>query len=129
MQAIFERHQQELRDQFSRVFNKENLLQQPLSAHNLQRRVAYQLLFAIASLHRHLPLEEQRFAIEFYNRAKSVFPFDGKILVDLSEQLNDELQKCHYLVRALSCANPEPRAKENLINLFESCRKMDIENH
>jgi len=36
--------------------------------------------------------------------------------------MEDDLQKCHHFMRALSCAHPEASAKEDLINLLQNCR-------
>ena len=68
----------------------------------------------------------------FYNRAKTVFPHEGKtyhLLSQISGKEQDYLSAVYYSMRALSCSFPSSSAetRENLINLFQTVRMKDIE--
>ena len=68
----------------------------------------------------------------FYNRAKTVFPHEGKIyhlLAQLAIKDADSLAGVYNCMRALSCSYPSTTAetRENLINLFQEVRMKDIE--
>lgn len=68
--------------------------------HSLVRRVAYQLLYAVACIQKLAPeitdninQQQDRSVLEFYNKAKNVYPFDGKVFTDLGQHplLEDDL--------------------------------------
>jgi len=70
-------------------------------------------------------------ALTFYDRAKTVFPHEGKIFHQLgliSAQDKDFLNAVNLFMRALSCSFPNQATKENLINLLQQIRMMDIED-
>lgn len=61
----------------------------------------------------------------FYNRAKTVYPFEGKIFNQLavfSIKEKDYLASIYYFMWALSCHFPFETSKESLIDLFEEIR-------
>jgi hypothetical protein len=67
----------------------------------------------------------------FYDRAKTVFPHEGKIFHQLgliSAQEKDFLNSVNLLMRALSCSFPNLSSKENLIDLFQQIRLIDMED-
>ena len=60
-----------------------------------------------------------------YNRAKIVYPFEGKIynqLAVLSAKENDYLSSIYYFMWALSCHYPFLTARESLFDHFEEIR-------
>ena len=68
----------------------------------------------------------------FYNRAKTVFPHEGKVyhlLAQLSNKEKDHLSAIYNCARALSCSFPSTSAetREMLINILEEIRIKDIE--
>ena len=68
----------------------------------------------------------------FYNRAKTVFPHEGKIyhlLSQLAIKDKDYLSGVYNCMRALSCSYPSTSSetRENLINIFQEIRMKDIE--
>ena len=68
----------------------------------------------------------------FYNRAKTVFPHEGKvyhIMAQISAKDKDYLPAVYNAMRALSCAIPSTSSetRELLINLFQEIRMQDIE--
>ena len=61
----------------------------------------------------------------FYNRAKTLYPFDGKIYNSFAafcQKENDYLATVTYLMRALACDMPHEASKEFLITYFEELR-------
>lgn len=61
----------------------------------------------------------------FYNRAKTLYPFDGKIYNSFAafcQKENDYLATVTYLMRALACDLPHEASKEFLITYFEEQR-------
>ena len=61
----------------------------------------------------------------FYNRAKTVYPFEGKIynqLAVFSIKEKDYLASIYYFMWALSCHFPFETSKESLIDHFEEIR-------
>ncbi len=61
----------------------------------------------------------------FYNRAKTVYPFEGKIynqLAVVSIKEKDYLASIYYFMWALSCHFPFETSKESLIDHFEEIR-------
>ena len=68
----------------------------------------------------------------FYNRAKTVFPHEGKtyhLLSQMAGKEADYLSAVYNSMRALSCSYPSSNTetRENLINLFMVIRMKDIE--
>ena len=68
----------------------------------------------------------------FYNRAKTIFPHEGKVyraLAQLAVKDSDYLSAIYNCMRALSCAYPSSSSetRETLINLFQEIRMKDIE--
>ena len=71
-------------------------------------------------------------ALTFYNRAKTVFPHEGKVyhlLAQISVKESDYLSAVYNCMRALSCSYPttSSETRENLINMFQEIRMKDIE--
>lgn len=67
-----------------------------------------------------------------YNRAKTIYPHEGKtyhLLSQLASKEKDYLSAVYYCMRALSCSYPSTSSetRENLINLFQEIRMKDIE--
>lgn len=66
----------------------------------------------------------------FYDRAKTVFPHEGKIFYQLgsiSVREHDYLNALNLFMRALSCSFPHQASRENLINLLQDIRMRDID--
>ena len=68
----------------------------------------------------------------FYNRAKTVFPHEGRVyhlLAQLANKENDHLSAIYNCARALSCSYPSTisETREMLINVLEEIRIKDIE--
>lgn len=76
--------------------------------------------------------EEQKWdmsAIEeswkYYNRAKTIFPYEGKVyhqLAVVSVKEQDYLATTYYYMWSLACHFPFQTARENLIDHFEEIR-------
>lgn len=71
-------------------------------------------------------------SLTFYNRAKTVFPHEGKVyhlLAQLSSRDSDHLSAIYNCMRALSCSYPSTNSetRELLINVLEEIRMKDIE--
>ena len=71
-------------------------------------------------------------AVSFYNRAKTVFPHEGRIfhlLGQLAIKDTDQLAGIYNCMRALSCSYPSTTAetRESLINFLQEIRMKDIE--
>jgi len=61
----------------------------------------------------------------FYSRAKTIYPFDGKIyscFSNLYEKDEDMLLAVYNLMRSLACEIPYEASKERLIDYFEDIR-------
>lgn len=61
----------------------------------------------------------------FYNRAKTVYPFEGKIynqLAVVSVKEKDYLASIYYFMWALSCHFPFETSRESLFDHFEEIR-------
>ena len=71
-------------------------------------------------------------SLSFYNRAKTVFPHEGKVyhlLAQLASRDSDHLSAIYNCMRALSCSYPSTSSetRELLINVLEEIRIKDIE--
>lgn len=61
----------------------------------------------------------------FYSRAKTIYPFDGKIynsFAMLYQKDEDTLLGVYNLMRSLACEIPHEASKEQLIDYFEDIR-------
>ena len=70
--------------------------------------------------------------MEFYNRAKTICPHEGRIFYQLGsacEQEEDYLAATYFLMRALSCANPHNQSRNALITLLQEARMRDCEDN
>lgn len=72
----------------------------------------------------------QEHSWNFYTRAKTVYPFEGRIynsFAALSQKENDMLATVYFLMRALACSMPHEASKEFLIDYFEELRMKYVE--
>lgn len=125
-----------LKDVFSDLYRDHNPLATDLKYENAVRSLSAQHLLHLGDLCKYRAKFEKKSkkkeiaeykeqSWNFYTRAKTLYPFDGRIynqFASLSVKEHDELSTVCFLMRSLASNIPHEASKEFLIDYFEELR-------
>jgi glutathionyl-hydroquinone reductase len=116
-----------LKSIFSELYRKKNPLATDLKCENATRSLLAQHLLHLGDLSK-FKLDQKNSKEEswnFYTRAKTVYPFDGRIynaFAAMCQKENDILASIYFLMRSLACELPHDASREFLFDYFEEIR-------
>lgn len=124
-----------MKDIFSNIYRDRKPLSSDLKCENAIRALSAQHLLHLGDLCKFKSKYETDSKKDecwsFYTRAKTVYPFDGRIygaFGALSQKESDYLNTVYFLTRSLACELPHEPSREYLVTYFEEIRQKYIEN-